>query len=214
MFETIFLTISLITSITRGLPDVGTSYQKPLATQSISLQTRQPDKWVNGIFKDNILLAMSYLRGEVKSSRDINWYKVREPFHYEMMLKSGELFAFQEDSLPQYQRKVSKSIYSHFNFDDGYKSDGYLMGNGICHLASLVNWVAQDAKLDVVSPTAHDFAVIPEIPVEFGVSIYYYPGRTYSNYLQNLYIRNSLQNDVVFVFDYDGKGLKVSVFIV
>lgn len=191
-----------------------TSYQKLLATRSISLQTRQPDRLVNDVFKDNILLAMSYLRSEVKNSNEIKWGKVREPFHYEFILKSDEIFVFHEDVFPEYQEKVSKSTYSHFNYTDGYKSDGYLMGNGVCHLASLVNWVAQDAKLDVVSPTSHDFAVIPEIPVEFGVSIYYYPGRTYSNYLQNLYIRNNLQNDVVFVFDYDGKVLKVSVFIV
>lgn len=211
MFQSIFITLSLLGVITTGLLDVDVSNARLLAARSISLENRYADTWVNNVFKDNILLNMAYMRGEVKDRSTIDWNKVRQPFTYEMRLKPNEVFAYHEDVLPQYQGLVTKTTNSHFNWSDGYKSDGWLMGDGICHLASLINWVAQDAKLNVVFPTFHDFAVIPEIPREYGVSIYKYPGRYGSNSLQNLYIRNNLEKDIVFVFDYNGQDLKVSV---
>lgn len=212
MLNTIFLTFSLLSFIVGNQPSASNSDLDFLAQKSMSLENRYADKWVNGVFKDNILLTMSYLKGTVKNSKDIKWEEVTKPFHYEMKLAPNEVFAFHDDVLPEYLGKVAKSTNSHFNYTDGYKSDGYLMGDGVCHLASLINWVAREAKLDVLSPVFHDFAVIPGVPREFGVSIYSNPMSPGSNSRQNLYIRNNLKNDVVFVFDYQNEVLKVSIF--
>lgn len=154
---------------------------------------------------------MSYLRGEVKNRSEINWDKVREPFKYEMVLKPNEIFAYHDDFLPEYKGKVTKTTNAHFNYDDGFKSDGYLMGDGVCHLASIINWPANEAGLDVLAPTRHDFALIHDIPREFGVSIYSNPYTPGSNASQNLYIRNNFENNVIFLFEFDGDILKVSV---
>lgn len=212
MFNTIFLTLSLISSLILNAPaHEPEASGRLLAVREISLENRQPDKWVNDVFKDNILLTMSYLRGEVKSSNQINWGEVNKPFKYEMKLKPNEIFAYHDDFLPEFQGKVTRTTNAHFNYADGFKSDGFLMGDGVCHLASLINWAAREAKLDVLSPVFHDFAVIPEVPREFGVSIYSNPMSPGSNSRQNLYIRNNLKNDVVFVFNFDGETLRISV---
>ncbi|OGH13341.1 MAG: hypothetical protein A2687_05140 [Candidatus Levybacteria bacterium RIFCSPHIGHO2_01_FULL_38_26] len=86
------------------------------------------------------------------------------------------------------------------------------MGNGVCHLASLIYLAAKTAGLDAYAPTSHDFAVIPEISKEFGVSIYSYPGHVTANARQNLYITNNKKNPVIFEFIYDGENLKLSVY--
>lgn len=184
--------------------------EQVLSVRDFSLENRYPDKWVSDIFKDNILLTMAYMRGYEKS-QDVNWTVVEKPFHYEMVLKPGEVFAFHDDVLPEYAGKVVKTTDSHFNSYEGYKSDGWLVGDGVCHLASFINMAARAAGLEVLSPTNHDFATIPEVPREFGVAIYDVPGQGYSNELQNLYVKNNKGKDVIFAFDYDGKELKVSV---
>lgn len=212
MFSSIFLAISLVFSLTTGQVTVEDSNYRLLSSKSISLENRQPDKWVNDVFKDNILLAMSYLKGDIQNSKDIDWDNVRKPFKYEMVLKSDEIFAFHDDLLPEYKGLVTKTTNSHFNYGDGYKSDGYLMGDGVCHLASIINWPAKEAGLDVLAPTYHDFARINEVPREFGVSIYSNPYTPGSNARQNLYIKNNFENDIIFVFEFDGNILKVSVF--
>src|SRR5260221_181864 len=146
--------------------------QVELASHVLSLDNRQPDPWVNGIFKDNILLAISYARGTVKDGSQITWEEVEKPFVSTIELKPGEVFAFHDDILPQYAGKVTITTHAHFNYQDGFKSDGYLYGDGVCHLASLMYWVAKDAGLDAYAPVRHDFAVIPDIVPEYGVSIY------------------------------------------
>lgn len=182
-----------------------------LSQQEISLENRQPDSWVNGIFKDNILLNLAYLDGRVSKKEDIDWEEVRKPFTYQFRLNPDEVFAFHEDVLPQYKGKVVKTTNAHFNAADGFKSDGYLYGDGICHLASLIYWVAKDAGLDAYAPANHDFAKIADISKEYGVSIYSYPGRVETNARQNLYITNNKDKLVTFRFEYDGTRLKVSV---
>lgn len=186
--------------------------RKLLATRQISLEQRQPDRWVNGVFKDNILLSMAYLKGDVKKKEDIDWDKIRQPFTYEMILKPGETFAFHDDLLPQYKERTVKTGNSEFNSFFGYKSSGWLVGDGVCHFASIINWPAKEAGLDVLAPTYHDFARINEIPRDFGVSIYTNPAESYSDKLQNLYITNNRPNDIVFEFNFDGDILKVSVY--
>lgn len=184
---------------------------QPLALREISLENRQKDRYVNEVFKDNILLNLAYLDGRVKKSSDVNWDEVRKPFTYTFTLNPNKTFTFHEDVLPEFEGKVAKTTNAHFNFDDGFRTDGLLFGDGVCHLASLINWVAKDAGLQVQAPVNHDFREIPEIPKEFGVSIYYYPGQKSTNAQQNLYIINNLKNPVVFKFHYDGEKLRVEV---
>lgn len=209
MINTIFLGLSLISNLILNTPQE--AERKLLATREISLEQRQADRWVNSVFKDNILLSMAYLKGDVKSKEDIDWDKVRQPFKYEMVLKPGDVFAYHGDLLPQYKDRTVKTGNSEFNSFYGYKFSGWLVGDGVCHLASIINWPAKEAGLDVNSPVFHDFAKINEIPRDFGVSIYTTPGEQYGDKLQNLYIRNNLTNNAVFVFEFNGDILKVSV---
>lgn len=209
MFQTILVGISLLTNIFGSTQSVSLT-PHVLSEKNYSLENRYSDKWVNDIFKDNILLTLAYLRGYGKTS-DVNWSMVEKPFHYKMDLKPGQAFAFHDDVLPQFQGKVVKTTDAHFNSTEGFKSDGWLVGDGVCHLASFINMVAKAAGLDVLSPTRHDFAAIPEVPSDYGVSIYDYPGQSYSDEMQNLYITNNKNKDIAFVFDFDGKNLKVSV---
>jgi hypothetical protein len=176
-----------------------------LASRTISLENRYEDSFVNGVFKDNILLTLNYMSGTVKTKNQIKWEEITKPYHYEFSLAPGETFAFHDQILPEYSKSVAKTTNAHFNYSDGFKSDGYLMGDGVCHLASIIYWSAKDAGLNAISPVNHNFAVIPEIPKEFGVSIYSTSAQ------QNLYITNSFNKPATFVFDYDGTNLSVSV---
>ncbi|MBI2404814.1 VanW family protein, partial [Candidatus Gottesmanbacteria bacterium] len=116
-----------------------------------------------------------------------------------------------EDVLPSYQDKTIKPTNAHFNAQDGFKFSGLYFGDGICHIASLIYWVALEAGLPAERPANHDFAVINEVPKEYGVSIYYMPGSPSANAQQNLYITNSRDADIQFVFDYDGQILRVRI---
>lgn len=185
--------------------------QTVLASHAISLEKRYPDTFVNSIFKDNILLNIAYLEGKAKKEVPVNWNEITKPFHYEFSLNPGEVFAFHQDVLPEFQGKVTLTTNAHFNYAEQFKSDGYLTGDGVCHLASLIYWAAKDANLNALALTNHDFREIPEIPKEFGVSIYNYPGQSYSNQAQNLYITNNKTYPVIFSFDFDGENLKLSV---
>ena len=160
-----------------------------------SLADRYPDPWVNNIFRYNILRTLSLMNSQ----------------SYSFTLKPSEVFAFHEDVLPQFEGKVTKTMNAHFNYTDGFKSDGWLMGDGVCHLASLIFWAAKDAGLEALAPTNHDFATIAEVPKEYGVSIYFLPGAHDSNAKQNLYITNTLNKAVDFAFAYDGTRLTVKV---
>jgi hypothetical protein len=209
MFNTILGIVLLVMSPAKheviGTPDV------VLDTHSFSLENRYSNSFVNGVFKDNILLTMAYLGGTVTAKTDISWEKITSPFRYEFTLEPGQGFAFHDQILPQYQKSVVKTTNAHFNYSDGFKSDGYLMGDGVCHLASFIYLVAKDSGLSAVSPTAHDFAKIPDVPKEYGVSIYDLPGAFEVSARQNLYITNNLDKPVTFEFNYDGTYLKVSI---
>jgi len=192
--------------------DVNSVYTNLLSTHSMSLENRYADKFVNDVFKDNILLNMAYLSGKVTKKEDISWEEIQKPFEYSFTLMPDKTFAYHEDVLEQYKSSLVKTTNAHFNFTDGFKSDGYLMGDGVCHLASLMYLSAKTAGLEAYAPTSHDFAVIPEIDKEFGVSIYKMPGSESANTLQNLYITNNKKNPVVFQFVYSNNQLKVSVY--
>lgn len=158
-----------------------------LSSFDLSLANRQPVTYVNDVFRYNILHTLD-LMGT-----------------YQFTLQPGETFAFHSDVLPKYQGKVTQTTNAHFNFSDGFKSDGYLMGDGVCHLASLMNMVAQQAGLTVEVPANHNFAVIPDIPREYGVSIYSYSA------LQNLYITNNKDYPVEFKFEYINDKLNLEI---
>ena len=124
---------------------------------------------------------------------------------------AGQEFVFHDQILPEYKGSVVRTTNAHFNYQDGFKSDGYLTGDGVCHLASLIYWTAKDAGLEAYAPTDHDFAEIPGVPKEYGVSIYDLPGAFETSARQNLYITNNLDKPVSFIFNYDGSNLTVDV---
>lgn len=181
-----------------------------ISEKSISLSKRYDSQFVNDVFKDNILLTLNYLGGEVKKKSDIDWEKVNETKFYSFSIMPGEIFAFHDNVLPEFQN-VAKTTNAHFNFEQGFKSDGYLMGDGVCHLASLTYWAAKDAGLNATAPVNHDFAVINEVPKEYGVSIYYLPEKTSASGNQNLYIENNLDKEILFAFTYDGEYLNLQI---
>ncbi len=181
-----------------------------VSEHTISLENRQNDRGVNEVFKDNILLNYAYLSGGVTSA-PINWDEVRRPSRYEFSLKPGETFAFHGDALPEYRNKVVRTSNAHFNGLEGFKSDGYLMGDGVCHFASLIYWVASDAGLDAKAPTNHNFAKINGISREYGVSIYNSPNTPEANARQNLYVTNNFDKTVTFVFEYNGTDLSLKI---
>jgi len=184
---------------------------KVLTEKSFSLQKRYGDKFVNDVFKDNILLTLAYMDGKVTKAADINWEAIEKSQEFKLTLKPGEVFTFHEDVLPSYQGKTIKSTNAHFNAQDGFKFSGLYFGDGVCHLASLIYWAAIDAGLEAQRPASHDFMPIAEVPKEYGVSIYYMPGSRDANAHQNLYVTNNKDKDIRFVFNYDGDNLKVQI---
>ncbi len=189
------------------------SAEKPLlAEHTISLNSRYGNISVNNVFKNNILLTLAYMSGTVNNKSDINWQEIDKPFHYNYVLQPGEVFAFHDDILPSYKDKRVSTTNANFGANEGFLSDGLLYGDGVCHLASLISWAAKDAGLSVLAPIKHDFANIPEIPREHGVSIYSAPGQTGINQGQNLYIENTLGTPVIFSFDYNNGFLNLAIY--
>jgi hypothetical protein len=195
------------------------AFAKPVAKQemlisshTMDLQNRYNDQWVNSVFSDNILLNLAYLSGKVTKASEINWEEVRKPSTYEFTLQPGEVFAFHDNALPQFAGRVVKTTNSQFGAEDGYLSSGRLYGDGVCHFASIINWTARDAGLNVVAPTNHNFAVIPGIDAQYGTAIYYMYGTPEVNMQQNLYVENTLDVPVRMVFENTGDELKVSVY--
>lgn len=175
-----------------------------LASHQFSLENRYDNEFVNGVFRDNILLTLRYLANPDLTKAAIDWDEVGKPFHTEFTLETGEGFAFHDQTLADYSARVVKTTNAHFIASEGFKSDGNLIGDGVCHLASLIYWVAKDAGLTASSPSNHNFAKINDVPKEYGVGI------LSPNPLGNLYVVNSLEFPVTFSFDYDGQTLTVA----
>ncbi len=182
-----------------------------IASKEINMNYRYPVSSVSNIFKDNILLNLAYLDGRVTSSSQINWEEINKPFHSEFTLQPNEAFAYHNTILPEYKDRVVVTTKARFNKQDGFKTDGYLYGDGVCQLASLINWAARDAQLEVAQFTNHDFAAIPEVPKKFGVAIYLDPNNQAASARKNLYIVNNQSQAVTFNFDYRNGQLTVSV---
>lgn len=175
------------------------------AERSFKLTDRYPVQSVSDVFRDNILLTLAYMNERVPDKGKVDWSAVEKPQSYSFTLKPGEVFAFHDSVLPQFTGKVTQTMNARFWWDEGFKSDGWLTGDGVCHLASFIYWVAKDAGLEVLAPTNHDFANIPEVPKQYGVAIYS------GNPEQNLYITNTFDKPIQFVFSYDGIALDVKV---
>ncbi|TSC85475.1 MAG: Uncharacterized protein G01um10147_1136 [Microgenomates group bacterium Gr01-1014_7] len=182
-----------------------------LASREISMENRYHVKSVSDIFRDNILLNLAYMDGKVAGRQDVNWDEIKKPFTLSFKLNPGEVFAYHDDILPEYKNKVVRTTNAHFVANEGFKTDGYLFGDGVCHLASLMYWVAKEAGLDALAPVRHDFMAIPEISREYGVSIYSNPYSRDTHTRQNLYIANNKEKPISFKFDYADDKLKVSV---
>ena len=216
MKENIIATMMAALFVTSGQPTPVPTVQpvvheQVVSTRSMSLANRYPVKSVSDVFRDNILLTIYYMTGKVSDPSQIKWDEIRKPMHAELTLQPGEVFAFHDDVLPQYRGKTIKTTKSHFNGAEGFLSDGYLYGDGVCHLASLINWAARDAGLNVTSLVNHNFANVPEVPREYGVSIYATGGNSATGQAQNLYIENNKDRPVTFVFDYANENLTVKV---
>lgn len=181
-----------------------------LASKELSLENRQVDRWVNSVFRDNILLNLAYLEGDTPSNQ-VNWTKVKAPKSFEFKLEPNQTFAYHEQIAPEYKNKVVKTTNANFNGAQGFKSDGYLMGDGVCHLASLIYWAAKDAGLDADAPVNHDFAKINDVPYEYGVAIYNDPSAPSVGEKQNLYVTNNKGKAITFKFEYSEKQVKVTI---
>jgi hypothetical protein len=206
MFNTLTALVAIVSIVTKpAVMAVSVVPISILASHSFSLEDRYDNKFVNDVFKDNILLTLNYMSGFVKSKADIDWNKVESPFQYKFTLEPGQEFAFHDQALPDYSKNIIQTTNAHFNWNEGFKYDGDLTGDGVCHLASLIYWTAHDAGLTTYAPSNHNFAVIPDVPKEYGVAI---QSPMPSG---NLYIINNFDKPVTFIFDYDGEKLKVSV---
>lgn len=207
MIPAFFMALAMFTTVTlQPLPNP----VKVLGDASFSLSDRYANTYVSNVFSDNILLTIAYMRGIVKDNK-VNWNDVKAPFTYSLTLKPGEVFAFHQDVLPQFAGKVVATTNAHFGSQEGFESDGYLVADGVCHLASLINEAATNAGLTVVAPTNHDFAKIPEVDRKYGTAIYYMPGQTGTNAMQNLYVQNNKDKPVTLTFIHKETELTVKV---
>lgn len=178
-----------------------------LASESFDLDNRYPAKSVSEGFKENILIALGYLAAE---SKDIQ-QREEGDFVFSLILEPGEVFAFHSQILPEFKNTKIITQKSGFLPKDGYKTIAGLAGNGVCHLATLMNWVASEAGLEVTAPTNHDFAAIPGIDRKYGTSIYFTEAGGSVTERQNLYLKNNKDYSVSFVFSLKGDNLIFSI---
>ena len=187
-----------------------------LANQKIWV--READ--VGSVLRDNIILQLHYIKGdvlsfskkgEVNSPDDLDWGALRKPFSGYFILNEGETYAFHSDLLPEFQNGKVIATGATFGWNQGFKSYGGLSGNGVCYLASFMNWVSSDAGLAVTAKVNHDFYPVPGVPREYGTSIYVLPGSTVGQ-KQNLYITNNLGRPVAFFYAFDGEQIEMKVF--
>jgi len=196
------LILSLHLALTK--PKVLGASSVTLASHTISLENRWDTQFVNDVFKDNILLTLYYLDNQITDKTQIDWEQIQKPLKVDFTLKPTETFAFHENTLKEYSDNLVKTTNSHFIGSEGFRNSGHLIGDGVCHLAALIYWVAEDAGLTAYSPSGHNFAKINEVPKEYGVGI------LSPNPLGNLYIVNNLEKPVTFSFDFDGKNLTLT----
>lgn len=199
-----FLAPEMVQPLLSPVPEV-----QVLAEESLDLETRWPVEFVNQGFTDNILLSLHYLKGESFGRGEVNWEAVRSPFKVSFTLLPGEVFAFHENVLPQFANPAV-TMNSHFVTGEGYRAVNGLGGNGVCHLASFINWAASGAGLEVVANVNHNYAPVAGVPRENGTSIRYAEiGHNAQN--QNLYIENNFDYPVRFEFRVDSREVNLQI---
>lgn len=220
---------ALVVPKTFDLPDVFEEATiKSLAAEEIWVR----DEDVGPILRDNIILQLHYIKGdawafrknddragmnpaptkgEIMSPDDIDWERLEEPFEGYFVLEQGEVFAFHPEVLPEFDGDNLKAVPARFGYEDGFKTYGGLPGNGVCYLASLINWVAKEAGLETIAKVNHDFYPVPGVPREYGVAIYYLDGSETAK-VQNLYIKNTLNRTALFYFSFDGEKVRLGVY--
>lgn len=190
------------------------SEEKVLAQMPMDLTKRYDQENINEVFSDNIRLALWYLGGE-SVSKNIDWEKVRQDFKVSFVLKPGGVFAFHDQVLPSFAKasegKPIKTMGSHFIAEEGYRSSGYLYGDGVCHLASLMNWAASKAGLGVVAKADHSFSPIFGVPSQYGTSIRYDKNGGLNTQNQNLYITNNFDFPVMFEFEIYKNNIEIKI---
>ncbi len=205
LFFTIKVPATLVSPLTAPTQSV-------LAQREMSLDDRAQSPYINEVFRKNILLNLAYLDGSIHSKNEIDWEAIEQPKSTAVTLQPQQVFAYHDDLLAEYQSKEVVTTQAHFNAQEGFVSSGWLYGDGVCHLASLINWAAQDAGLEVEVTKPHNIASIPNIPKQYGVSIYIVAGQKGSGARNNLYITNNQNYPVTFQFAYDeNHHLTVSV---
>ena len=207
-------TVLTLLALGSNKPQLPVSAPAPhiLAMQDYSLNDRYKNTFVNNVFSDNILLTLSYMDGQTKEGQTVNWDTVRQPTQYQFILEPGKTFAFHDLIEDQYQGNVTQTTNAHFDSTEGFKSDGYLVGDGVCHFASFIHVVASQAGLAVNAPTRHDFAAIPDVTREFGTAIYYVPGDKGTSSKQNIYVTNTIGKPIAFVFTHTpANSLQIAV---
>jgi len=74
-----------------------------------------------------------------------------------------------------------------------------------------MNALTIKAGLQSEAPTKHDFANIPDVSKEMGVSIYYLSDNPAASALQNLYITNNSDKTVAYIFTYNNDTLHIKI---
>lgn len=172
--------------------------KRVLASEEMDLNYRYPVLSISEGFKENILIAVSYFNKEAGREGVI-------------ILNPNEVFSFHKNILPEFEKDKIVTQESGFVAKDGYKYVAGLAGNGVCHLASLMNEVAAEAGLEVTAPTSHDFAKIPGVEAKYGTSIKYVENGGAVTERQNLYIRNNFDYPVKLLFTLDENNLRFTV---
>lgn len=213
--QTILTFVTLVSIILTPASTVGGELLSPvfkkqlviLAEHELDLTSREPGAYANEVFTDNILLALHYLKGDVEKG-SFDWEEIRQPFEVAFVLQPGETFAFHGNVLTEFDSPAggpTVTMNSRFFIEEGYKSVGGLGGNGVCHLASLINWVASEADLEVTAKVSHDFYPVPGVSRQYGTSI-----RSQSK-TQNLYVQNNFEVPVIFAFSVESEQLRLEV---
>ena len=172
-----------------------------LAVRKLGLTDRDENPQVNEIFKHNILLALPIQERLPLDETGIKYGFILEP---------GQVFAFHENFSEEFKLKKVITLGTRFSSSEGYQSPGTIAGDGVCHLASLINWAAAKAGLKVQAKVNHQFRAIPGIPDEYGTSIRY-SEKGLNSQKQNLYVENTFDFPVEFRFIVREENLELEI---
>ena len=186
-----------------------------LAERQLDLTTRHPDENINGVFADNILLAVWYFSGQSQPPEST---RILDRIIVEVELGPGEVWAFHDMVLPEFKPEALETSGgsliasgTRYTAKEGYRTALGLPGNGVCHLATLMNWVASEAGLEVTAKVNHNFAPVPGVPEKYGTSIRYSPDGSLNSANQNLYIKDNFDDPIRLIFTLEGSSLKLRI---